>query len=59
MIDIGYYIEAAIEWLTKKVGFLMRWNVGVESLSTVSTGIVHHPFYIFIPLTALLMVENR
>ena len=37
MIDIGYYIEAAIEWLTKKgAGFFDALNVGVESFIKIS-----------------------
>ncbi|RJU27378.1 proline/glycine betaine ABC transporter permease [Bacteroides sp. AM51-7] len=56
MIDIGYYIEAAIEWLTKKgAGFFDALNVGVESfIDSFQLALYTIPFYIFIPLTALL-----
>ena len=37
MIDIGCYIEAAIEWLTEEGAvFFDALNVGVESLLIVS-----------------------
>ena len=49
MIDIGYYIEAAIEWLTKKgAGFFDALNVGVESfIDSFQLALYTIPFYIF------------
>lgn len=56
MIDIGCYIEAAIEWLTDKgAGFFDALNVGVESfIDSFQLALYTIPFYIFIPLTVLL-----
>jgi glycine betaine/proline transport system permease protein len=56
MIDIGYYIETAIEWLTEEGAvFFDALNVGVESfIDSFQLALYTIPFYVFIPLTALL-----
>lgn len=50
MIDIGYYIEAAIEWLTKKgAGFFDALNVGVESfIDSFQLALYTIPFLYFL-----------
>lgn len=56
MIDIGHYIEVAIEWLTETgAGFFDALNVGVEGfIDSFQLALYTIPFYIFIPLIALL-----
>lgn len=56
MIDIGCYIEAAIEWLTEEGAvFFDALNVGVESfIDSFQLALYAIPFYVFIPLTVLL-----
>ena len=56
MIDIGCYIEAAIEWLTEEgTVFFDALNVGVESfIDSFQLTLYAIPFYVFIPLTVLL-----
>ena len=53
MIDIGCYIEAAIEWLTEEGAvFFDALNVGVESfIDSFQLALYAIPFYVFIPLT--------
>ena len=57
MIDIGCYIEAAIEWLTEEGAvFFDALNVGVESfIDSFQLALYAIPFYVFIPLTVLLV----
>ena len=53
MIDIGCYIEAAIEWLAEV--FFDALNVGVESfIDSFQLALYAIPFYVFIPLTVSL-----
>lgn len=56
MIDIGYYIEAGIEWLTEAgAGFFDALSIGVEGfIDSFQMALCTIPFYLFIPLTALL-----
>lgn len=56
MIDIGHYIEIGIEWLTEKgAGFFDTLNMCVESfIDSFQLSLYAIPFYIFIPLIALL-----
>lgn len=56
MIDIGCYIEAAIEWLAEEGAFFFdALNVGVESfIVSFQLALYAIPFYVFIPLTVLL-----
>lgn len=62
MIDIGYYIEAAIEWLTKKgAGFFDALNVGVESfIDSFQLALYTIPFLYFYSTDYFIsLVENR
>lgn len=56
MIDIGYYIEIAIEWLTEAgAGFFDALSVGVEGfIDSFQLALCTVPFCLFIPLAALL-----
>lgn len=56
MINIGHYIEVAIEWLAEKgAGFFDVWNVYVEGvIDSFQLVLYAIPFYVFISLTALL-----
>ena len=56
MIDIGYYIEVAIEWLIEEGAFFFdALNVGVESfIDSFQLALYTIPYYVFIPLTVLL-----
>lgn len=49
MIDIGCYIEAAIEWLTEEGAvFFDALNVGVESfIDSFQLALYAIPFYVF------------
>ena len=57
MIDIGCYIEAAIEWLAEEGAFFFdALNVGVESfIASFQLALYAIPFYVFIPLTVSLV----
>lgn len=56
MIDIGYYIEIAIEWLTEAgAGFFDALSMGVEGfIDGFQLALYAIPFYIFILLVTLL-----